>query len=92
MRRDFKPLWPQEPAWPPGKEVSDVLDQACWRYRDLGPQGRPPLDQPNNAVGLFTEAELHTLAFYGYWPLPRRAQVWMKAMAGKTAARMKGVG
>ena len=38
---------------------------------------RPPLHQPQNAVGLFTLPELLALAKYGCWPLPADALQWI---------------
>jgi hypothetical protein len=54
-----------------------LLAGARRRYHALRPVDRPPLHQPENAVGLFTLPELLALAKRGYWPLPADALHWI---------------
>jgi hypothetical protein len=63
------------------------LARARRRYHELHPLARPPLTQPENAVGLFAAVELRDLAVAGYWPLPAEAVARMAVSPWELAHR-----
>ncbi|HVS37902.1 MAG TPA: hypothetical protein VMS17_20250 [Gemmataceae bacterium] len=55
------------------RPVHAVLAAARRRYHAAAHTERPPLDQLQNCIGLFTAPELVLLAKGGCWPLPEKA-------------------
>jgi hypothetical protein len=72
--------------WPPPVHVRPALRHARRRYHQLPLVQRPAT---NNFVGLFTLADLITLAQHGYWPLPQKALVWIAETPLDRARRQK---
>jgi hypothetical protein len=76
---------------PRSSEISSadgaLLRRVRRRYHRLRPVERPPLDQPENVVGLLSALDCVELARAGTWPLSEDVQVYVATPPRKRRRR-----